>query len=84
MGVGLPPVQYDFQPNIPVIEKIVTFDEVQKYCTGALILVPGQYFVGCSKVIDGKCYIVRVDDAVVARHERAHCNGWPQSHYGAW
>jgi hypothetical protein len=32
--------------------------------------------VGCAYRLAGRCFIIRVDDPGVARHEPAHCNGW--------
>jgi hypothetical protein len=37
---------------------------------------PGKLYRGCAQRIVGRCFIIRVDDPGVARHELAHCNGW--------
>jgi hypothetical protein len=31
---------------------------------------------GCAHSTAGRCFIIRIDDPAVARHELAHCNGW--------
>jgi hypothetical protein len=38
--------------------------------------VPGRIIYGCAHHAAGRCFIIRVDDPGVARHELAHCNGW--------
>jgi len=81
-----PPPQYDYAPAIPVIEQVLSYDEVQKICpsvTGRALSGPERFW-GCAIKRDGKCYIYTVDDQFVKRHERAHCNGWPGHHPGAW
>jgi hypothetical protein len=37
---------------------------------------PGNIIRGCAHQVAGRCFIIRVDDPGVARHELAHCNGW--------
>ena len=81
-----PPPQYDVPPPMPVIDNIMGWDELQKWCpqvTGR-VLIQGQFFYGCAKMIDGKCYLWRVDDKFALQHERAHCAGWPSNHPGGW
>jgi hypothetical protein len=76
------PTQYDHPPSIPVIDKVMSRDEVTALCSAKAhrALPAGEWFNGCSAIVAGKCYIWRVDDAAVFRHERAHCNGWPYNH----
>lgn len=31
---------------------------------------------GCAHRVAGRCFIIRIDDPGIARHELAHCNGW--------
>lgn len=45
--------------------------------------------LGCAAEVSGVCYIITIDrmtDGVtpqaVLRHERGHCNGWPEDHGG--
>jgi hypothetical protein len=81
-AIMLPPTQYDHPPSIPVIDKVMSRDEVTALCSAKAhrALAPGEWFNGCSAIIAGKCYIWRIDDAAVFRHERAHCAGWPYNH----
>ena len=73
----LPPAQYDVPPAVPVVEYVLTLEEVHRMC--------GRNDArGCSGWKGGKCYIFRIDHPYVARHERAHCNGWPGHHPGGW
>src|SRR6266481_6445364 len=52
----LPPPQYDHPPAIPVIEKVLTHGEVQKYCTAWLGHTPfdGGYYGGCAGTVTGQ------------------------------
>jgi len=77
----LPPPQYDVPPPISVIETVMTAAEVNYWCNKAAGY--GRWN-GCAVTRNGNCYIVRVDMADVARHERAHCAGWPADHPGGW
>ena len=46
-----PPPQYDVVPPVPVIEQVLSRDEIQKVC-GALshvTLGPGEYYRGCTQ-----------------------------------
>jgi hypothetical protein len=40
----------------------------------------GKVISGCAHRVAGRCLITRIDDPGVARHELAHCNGWPPDH----
>jgi hypothetical protein len=81
---AIPPPQYDHPPSIPVIEKVLSYDAVQAICPKiyGVALMPGQHYNGCGVVIKNVCYIWRVDNDLVRRHERAHCSGWPKDHPG--
>ncbi len=37
---------------------------------------PGEVIRGCAHHVADRCFIIRIDDPGVARHELAHCNGW--------
>jgi hypothetical protein len=37
---------------------------------------PGAVILGCAHRVADRCFITRIDDPGVARHELAHCNGW--------
>jgi hypothetical protein len=37
---------------------------------------PGEAIRGCTHRVADRCFITRIDDPGVARHELAHCNGW--------
>jgi len=78
----VPPPEYDVPPSIPVIEKIMNLDEVSALCAAKMnrALLPGQWIQGCTRVVNGTCYIWRIDDKITQRHEMAHCAGWPYNH----
>jgi hypothetical protein len=92
-AVLIPPPEYDHEPPMRVVEMVMEWTEVWALC-GAW-KAPGFGFpidakkdhsgIGCSfvNVMDGKCWIIRVDNPMTARHERAHCNGWASNHPGA-
>lgn len=82
MAVIIPPAQFDHAPPMPVIEHVMSADEVTRLCS--LMLGPhAGGWLGCGRVDqNGKCYIVHVGDKEVRRHERAHCAGWPATHPG--
>jgi hypothetical protein len=99
MAVLLPPPQYDVPPPMPVIEYVLPWSEVQRICFDHMAKLGNQSdaqtgrqvgFDGCASFgkagtqFAGKCYIWRIDDVDVARHERAHCAGWPANHPGGW
>jgi hypothetical protein len=37
---------------------------------------PEEAIRGCAHHVADRCFIIRIDDPGVARHELAHCNGW--------
>ena len=84
MFTFLPPPQYDHKPTMPVIERVLSFTEVWTICNRLARNPSGSTTGGCWwKSPDGKvCYIIRINDARVARHERGHCNGWSNNHEG--
>jgi hypothetical protein len=52
--------------------------EVNRRCLamGSKRLPAGRVISGCSYRVVGRCFITRIDDPGVARHELAHCAGW--------
>lgn len=89
MGTLLPPPQYDHPPTIPVIERVVQWDELQPFCRKVaerdkFVMATGAGAWGCAFLVQGKCYVFRLDMPDVARHELAHCNGWPNDHPGGY
>jgi hypothetical protein len=87
MPMLLPPSQYDHPPQIPVIEKVVPWNELQRLCRASerpIYNGTGYGLWGCAIVKDGKCYVARLDVPGVKRHELGHCNGWPKDHPGGW
>jgi hypothetical protein len=93
MATLIPPPQYDVPPSVPAIEYVLPWSEVQNWCFKLAMVRQGDAAAqwvrrngvgGCSAVssVDGHCLVYRIDDAAVARHERAHCNGWPSDHPG--
>jgi hypothetical protein len=83
----LPPVEYDRPYNGKLTVERVTPEELRAQCASAV-----QSSLGCSFPRANSCRIILVDEALIRavgwtvelmlRHERAHCNGWPQSHPG--
>ena len=87
MPMLLPPSQYDHPPQIPVIEKVLPWNELQRLCRASerpIYNGTGYGLWGCATVKGGKCYVARLDVPGVKRHELAHCNGWPKDHPGGW
>jgi hypothetical protein len=87
MQVTVPPERYDHAYPGIVIEKLLTLEEVRRFCT-AIGVGP---FDGCAGFIDMPdgtkgCFVVLPTDGPdpnienYRRHEIAHCNGWPASH----
>lgn len=84
------PARFDHAPAVPVIERVLPWSELQPVCFGLVAkynsAVEAQAkralgFSGCSGIAgDGKCYVWRIDDDDVRRHELAHCNGWGRGH----
>jgi hypothetical protein len=67
MPMLTPPAQYDHPPKIPVIERVVPWNELQQFCRAGIeaqkVRTATGYGVwGCSVVKDGKCYIARIDN----------------------
>src|SRR5262249_15557755 len=56
--------------------------DVNRRClaVGASPPALGKVIRGCAHRAAGRCLIIRIDDPGVARHELAHCNGWPPDH----
>jgi hypothetical protein len=52
--------------------------EVTQRCLAVGSKLPplGKVLRGCAHGTVGRCFIIRIDDPGVARHELAHCNGW--------
>ena len=87
MPMLLPPSQYDHPPQIPVIEKVVPWNELQQLCRARerpIYNGTGYGVWGCAIVKGGKCYVARLNVPGVRQHELGHCNGWPKDHPGGW
>jgi hypothetical protein len=83
----LPPAQYDHKPLVPVIEHVLTAEQVDAICHDHHALgwngrtpPPGYRFYGCAHVTARSCEVWRIDDDRVRRHENGHCSGWPANH----
>jgi hypothetical protein len=51
--------------------------EVDRRCRAVGAKSPsGKIIHGCAHRAAGRCFIIRIDDPGIARHELAHCNGW--------
>lgn len=86
-GYTPPPPQYDIIPSIPVIEQVLSLEDVHKLCLGLLGgsgLQKGQVYLGCASVrfrnSTKVCLVWRINDERVKRHEWGHCSGWPAGH----
>jgi len=84
-----PPPQYDVLPPIPVVEQILSQEQVHKLCLHrypTAQLGPGESIRGCAQFLvttgTKTCLVYRVNDERVRRHELAHCAGWPADHPG--
>lgn len=65
---------YNHRPSVPIIERVLTADEI-------LLLCPGAY--ACTfQLPNGGCliYLPRLNQQALRRHEWAHCNGWGFDH----
>jgi hypothetical protein len=63
------------------LETVLSAGEVERRCEILSGPPPrGKVLHGCAHSAAGRCFIVRIDDPGVARHELAHCNGWPPGH----
>lgn len=72
----IPPDIYDHYPKMEVIEQVTDFRSVDTTCQKLGLAEFQGYYNGCAFVKNGKCYIWRIADRQVQRHEYAHCNGW--------
>ncbi len=51
--------------------------EVDRRCRAVGAKSPsGKIIHGCAHRAAGRCFIIRIDDPGIARHELAHCSGW--------
>ena len=98
MGMLLPPPQYDVPSPVPVIEHVMSADELWKVCNriiGPLYAKDGWTLYGCSSIWRIKktkeilsCEIYLLDTLPEKyqdenrHHEIGHCNGWPADHAG--
>jgi hypothetical protein len=60
------------------LETALSADEVERRCEVLRGKPPprGKILHGCAHFAAGRCFVIRIDDPGVARHELAHCNGW--------
>ena len=96
IDVLMPPPQYDYPYKGPLIEHVLPLAQVDAACTAmGFVRTPAQKYAtiyGCQHTKDGICTIVipqangwqinDQDQAMVRRHELAHCKGWPNDHPG--
>jgi hypothetical protein len=64
--------------RIETVLPIAEWREVDRRCRAILAKSPppGKVIRGCARGAAGRCFVTRIDDPGVARHELAHCNGW--------
>jgi hypothetical protein len=72
----MPPPAFDHAPRMPVKEQVLDLRSVDVVCRQHGLPTLQYLYNGCAFVVKGVCYIWRVDDDSVRRHELAHCNGW--------
>jgi len=60
------------------LETVLSAGEVARRCEALRGKPPprGKVLRGCTHGAAGRCFIIRIDDPGVARHELAHCAGW--------
>jgi hypothetical protein len=74
-----PPAQFvRWSDRIETVLPMADWREVDRRCRAVVGKLPpaGMFLRGCAHSTAGRCFITRVDDPGVARHELAHCNGW--------
>jgi hypothetical protein len=74
-----PPAQFvRWSDRIETLLPFADWREVDRRCRALVgkLPPPGKFLRGCAHSTAGRCFITRVDDPGVARHELAHCNGW--------
>jgi hypothetical protein len=78
-----PPVRYNHPYSGPVIERVLPL-RAARWARAA----KGVHADACSWLSGRTCYLVIPrgrpvkDLRAYIRHERAHCNGWPEDHLG--
>lgn len=79
-----PPPQYDVTPPMSVFEIVLPLQEVHRICSNTVHVPvpPGLVYWGCASITQKTCFIWRIDDKRVRRHEMGHCAGWPEGHPG--
>jgi hypothetical protein len=75
----LPPPRYDYPPHMKVIERRISYAELQQMC-GPVPM--GAVVMGCTFTSNRTCFVHLAPgaDQRVRRHELAHCNGWNATH----
>jgi hypothetical protein len=77
IDAGLEPPKNFVRPYLPRIEWVMRQPDVERQCRAAAVTVPDGHIVyGCQYWVGETCYIIRVPDEQIRRHELAHCNGW--------
>jgi hypothetical protein len=76
-----PPARYTYPYSGHIIERVLPLAEARRACAHM-----GVHADACSWVAKQTCYLVIPRGGPVKnlnayrRHERAHCNGWPENH----
>jgi hypothetical protein len=88
MAIGLPPVEYDCKPKLPITVMEFKLADVNAMCGKLPNQRPMTY--ACTRVLPDRCLIVlpKVERGGVTkqqqdrlrRHEEGHCNGWSARH----
>jgi hypothetical protein len=88
-NIAIPPPEYDHPYKGKItIQRFSDQKVLRAQCSPS----PFPYLLGCAREAMGVCYIAMADDElldklnfpaeIVLRHERAHCNLWPNHHPG--
>lgn len=76
-----PPARFNHAYSGPVIERVLPLKQAREACAQK-----GVSADACSWEIGHRCFMVIPrggpvkDLKAYVRHERAHCNGWPEDH----
>ena len=81
----MPPPEYLHPSSVPMIEHVMSAEQVDRYCREIMPTPVDYHYRGCLQRMHGGrvCLVYRIDSDDVRQHQLAHCNGWPADHPGA-